>query len=118
MSPARTGRIRGISDGVKHIYVLILGLALMQYHRRWGDLDEHGRGPMPKLLRSSESRGCGATIQLDRGEVVFVSIAQVGVLVRNVDRSGGFFKTLMSNFLGAKLYMKAASIGMRRQPRR
>ena len=35
---------------------------------------------------------------------VFVSIAQVGVLVRHVDRSGGFFKTLMSNFLGAKLY--------------
>jgi hypothetical protein len=59
---------------------------------------------MPKLLRSSETMGCGATIQLDSGEVVFVSIAQVGVLVRRLDRSGGFFKMLMSNFLGAKLH--------------
>jgi hypothetical protein len=59
---------------------------------------------MPKLLRSSESMGCGATIQLDNGEVVYVSIAQVGVLVRHWNRSGGFFKSLMSSFFGAKLY--------------
>jgi len=37
---------------------------------------------MPKLLRSSETVGCGATIELDNGEVVYVSIAQTGVLVR------------------------------------
>jgi hypothetical protein len=59
---------------------------------------------MPKLLRSSETMGCGATIQLDNGEVVYVSIAQVGVLVRHWDSSGSFFKSLMSNFFGAKLY--------------
>jgi hypothetical protein len=59
---------------------------------------------MPKLLRSSETMGCGATIKLDSGEVVYVSIAQVGVLVRKSDMSGGLIKTLMSNFFGAKLY--------------
>jgi hypothetical protein len=59
---------------------------------------------MPKLLRSSETMGCGATIKLDSGEVVYVSIAQVGVLVRHWDMSGGFFKTLLSNYFGAKLY--------------
>lgn len=59
---------------------------------------------MPTLLRSSETNGCGATIKLANGEVVYVSIAQVGVLVRRMDMSGGFFKTLVSNFFGAKLY--------------
>jgi hypothetical protein len=59
---------------------------------------------MPTLLRSSESMGCGATIKLDSGEAVYVSIAQVGVVVRHWDMSGGFFKTLMSNYFGAKLY--------------
>jgi hypothetical protein len=59
---------------------------------------------MPTLLRSSETKGCGATIKLDSGEVVIVSIARVGVLVRHWDMSGGFFKTLISNFTGAKLY--------------
>ena len=38
---------------------------------------------MTKLLRSSETAGCGATIELDNGEVVYVSIAQTGVLVRS-----------------------------------
>lgn len=59
---------------------------------------------MPKLLRSSETMGCGATIKLDSGEVVYVSIARVGVLVRHWDMSGGFFKTFINNFTGAKLY--------------
>src|SRR6185312_15357259 len=59
---------------------------------------------MPKLLRSSEIAGCGATIKLDNGEVIYVSIAQVGVLVRHWDMSGGLFRTLMNNFFGAKLY--------------
>jgi hypothetical protein len=59
---------------------------------------------MPKLLRSSETSGCGATIRLDSGEVVYVSIARAGVLVRHWDMSGGFFKTFIGNFTGAKLY--------------
>jgi hypothetical protein len=63
---------------------------------------------MPTLLRSSETNGCGATIKLDNGEVVYVSIAHVGVLVRRMDMSGGFFKTLMSNFFGAKLYNESS----------
>ena len=59
---------------------------------------------MPKLLRSSETRGCGATIELDDHEVVCVSIAQVGVLVRKWDMGGGLIKILWSNFFGPKLY--------------
>lgn len=59
---------------------------------------------MPKLLRSSETAGCGATIKLDSGEVVYVSIAQIGVLVRHWDTSGGFVKTILSNIFGPKLY--------------
>jgi hypothetical protein len=59
---------------------------------------------MPTLVRSSETLGCGATIKLDSGEVVYVSIAQIGVLVRHVDMSGGFFRSVLSNLLGAKLY--------------
>jgi hypothetical protein len=59
---------------------------------------------MPKLLRSSETAGCGATIQLDSNEVVYVSIAQVGVLVRLWDMKGGIIKSLLNNFFGPKLY--------------
>lgn len=59
---------------------------------------------MPKLLRSSETAGCGATIKLDNGEVVYVSIAKIGVLVRHWGTSGGLIKTLLNNFLGPKLY--------------
>jgi hypothetical protein len=59
---------------------------------------------MPKLLRSSETAGCGATIELDNGEVVYVSIAQIGVLVRFWDTKGGLIKTLLNNFFGPRLY--------------
>jgi hypothetical protein len=59
---------------------------------------------MPTLLRSSETAGCGATIQLDSAEVVFVSIAQTGVLVRLIDLRGGIIRNLMSNWLGPTLY--------------
>jgi hypothetical protein len=59
---------------------------------------------MPKLLRSSETFGCGATIELDNAEVVFVSIAQTGVLVRSITWGGGLIKKLMSNFTGPTLY--------------
>ena len=37
---------------------------------------------MPRLVRWSETSGCGATIELDSKETVSVSIAQTGVLVR------------------------------------
>ena len=63
---------------------------------------------MPKLLRSSETAGCGATIELDNREVVYVSIAQVGVLVRKWDMSGGQIKTLLSNLFGPKLYNESS----------
>jgi hypothetical protein len=59
---------------------------------------------MPKLLRSSETAGCGATIELDNSEVVFVSIAQTGVLVRLINLKGGPIRNLMSNWLGPTLY--------------
>jgi hypothetical protein len=59
---------------------------------------------MPKLLRSSETAGCGATIELDSKEVVYVSIAQSGVIVRLWDMHGGFFKSFMTNFTGPLLY--------------
>lgn len=63
---------------------------------------------MPKLLRSSETASYGATIELDNGEVVYVSIAQIGVLVRKWDMSGGLIKTLLSNFFGPKLYTESS----------
>jgi hypothetical protein len=63
---------------------------------------------MPKLLRSSETMGCGATIELNSTEVVYVSIAQVGVLVRFWDMKGGFIKTLMNNWFGPKLYNESS----------
>ncbi|MGO9389247.1 hypothetical protein [Rhodoblastus sp.] len=59
---------------------------------------------MPKLLRSSETAGCGATIELDSKEVVYVSIAQSGVIVRLWDMHGGFFKSFITNFTGHLLY--------------
>ncbi len=62
---------------------------------------------MPKLLFSTETHGCGATIKLDSGEVVYVSIAQMGVLVRLMDLSGGLIRKLISNFFGAKLYSES-----------
>lgn len=56
---------------------------------------------MPKLLYSSETVGCGATIQLDSGETCLVSVAQTGVLVKC--RRGRFGQLLVSMF-GAELY--------------
>ena len=56
---------------------------------------------------SSETVGCGATIELDNGEVVYVSIAQTGVLVRR-GMNGGLIKSLLSNFFGPKLYNESS----------
>ncbi len=63
---------------------------------------------MPKLLRSSETVGCGATIELDNGEVVYVSIAQTVVLARRWDMNGGLIKSLLRNFFGPKLYHESS----------
>jgi len=62
---------------------------------------------MPELVWFSERAGCGATIKLDNKEVVSVSIAMTGVLVRKLD-SGGFVKSMMSNFFGPKLYNESS----------
>jgi hypothetical protein len=59
---------------------------------------------MPKLLHSSETVGCGATIQLDSGEVVFVSVAQTGVLVRLIKSTNSVLRVLVGNFFGPILY--------------
>lgn len=59
---------------------------------------------MPKLLRASETSGCGATIELDNKEILFVSVAQAGVLVRRIDVKRGVIKALLSNFFGPNLY--------------
>jgi hypothetical protein len=75
---------------------------------------------MPKLLRSSDTmvglgadwkptlavvlRGCGATIELDSTEVVYVAMAKGRVLVRFWDMKGGFIKSTINNFSGPKLY--------------
>jgi hypothetical protein len=61
---------------------------------------------MPRLLRSSETWGCGATIELDTGEVISVSLAR-SVMVTLAWRKGdGFLKTLFSGY-GQKLYFEA-----------
>lgn len=58
---------------------------------------------MAILLQWSETIAVGATIKLDNGDVVYVSIAGARVLVRQWDLSG-LLSTLMSRFLGRKLY--------------
>ncbi len=52
---------------------------------------------MPKLIFSSETMGCGATIRLDSGEEIMVSIAKVSVRVRST-------KGFLGSFFGATLY--------------
>jgi len=59
---------------------------------------------MPTLLRSSETVGCGATIKLDSKEVVVISIAQTGVLVRSIVVGKGLIRFFLSSFFGPKLY--------------
>jgi hypothetical protein len=57
---------------------------------------------MPRLLFSSEKAGCGATIELDSGEMCLISVAQSGVWVRSYrkGRMGG----LLGSFFGPILY--------------
>ena len=58
---------------------------------------------MPTLLQWSETTGCGATIKLDNGDVVHVSVTRRRVLVRQWDVST-LWRTLTSNLFGPKLY--------------
>src|SRR5262249_54296241 len=63
---------------------------------------------MPKLLHWSETIGCGATIKLDNGDEVIVSIALTGVLVRlQARKEDGYLKRLVGDVMGPKLYNEA-----------
>ncbi|MGD1088786.1 MAG: hypothetical protein ABR955_08695, partial [Verrucomicrobiota bacterium] len=56
---------------------------------------------MPKLLYSTETHGCGATIKLDNQETCMVSCARSSVLVKSYQ---GRFGQFWINFFGAVLY--------------
>lgn len=58
---------------------------------------------MPTLLQWSETTGCGATIKLDGGDVVYVSVAGSRVTVRQWNLSSPM-NVLISRFFGPKLY--------------
>ena len=64
---------------------------------------------MPKLLRFSETSSYGAAIEVYNGGVVYVSIAQVGVLVRLWNMKEGLFTILMSNYFGPRLYSESSA---------
>lgn len=57
---------------------------------------------MPKLVYSSETRGCGATIQLDNDDICMISIARTGVLVRTY--RPGFINRVIGSLWGATLF--------------
>jgi hypothetical protein len=59
---------------------------------------------MARLLYSSETRGCGATIELDSAEGVLVSIDKSEALVRQVNTRGGLFKSITSTWSGRAFY--------------
>jgi hypothetical protein len=58
---------------------------------------------MPMLLQWSETIECGATIKLDSGEIVHVSVGRWRVTVRQWDLSS-FAKMVASRFFGPTLY--------------
>jgi hypothetical protein len=67
---------------------------------------------MPKLIYSSETLGCGATIELDSREICLVSVAQTGVLVRTY-RKGRLFASFFGSILfNEKNVYKAAQTGL------
>ena len=57
---------------------------------------------MSTLIYSSETLGCGATIQLASGDFCIVSVAQSGVLVRSYSK--GFLGRLLGSFFGPILF--------------
>ncbi len=56
---------------------------------------------MTKLLHSSETIGCGATLELDSKETCLISVARTGVLVKGYR---GRFGRFWIGFFGATLY--------------
>ena len=58
---------------------------------------------MPTLLQWSESTGCGATVKLDNGDVVHVSIGFARVTVRQWNLCS-LVNAVASRFFGPKLY--------------
>jgi hypothetical protein len=58
---------------------------------------------MPMLLQWSETTGCGATIKLDNGDVVYISVAGSRVTVR-LWNLRNLPNVLFSRFFGPKLY--------------
>ncbi|MGP0059165.1 MAG: hypothetical protein ACLPID_07755 [Beijerinckiaceae bacterium] len=61
---------------------------------------------MPKLVYSSETVGCGATIELDSTEICIISVAQSGVLVRSHKKQSQkwILGRLLGSFYGSKIY--------------
>jgi hypothetical protein len=62
-----------------------------------------GEAALPRLTYSSETVGCGATIELDSGEVIVVSIARSVMVNLKHRKADGFLKRLFSGS-GQKLY--------------
>jgi hypothetical protein len=60
---------------------------------------------MPRLAYSSETKGCGATIELDTGEVIIVSIARSVMVTLAYRKQDGLLKRLFSGY-GRKLYFE------------
>ena len=58
---------------------------------------------MPRLTYSSETIGCGATIELDSGEVIVVSVARSVMVTLKHRKGDGFLKRLFSGS-GQRLY--------------
>jgi hypothetical protein len=58
---------------------------------------------MPRLIRSTETMGCGATIELDTGEVISVSIARSVLVTLAWRKQDGFLKRLFTGY-GQNLY--------------
>jgi hypothetical protein len=62
---------------------------------------------MPKLLRATEIAGYGATIELDNGDVISVSIARSVLVTLAWRKQDGVLKRLFGSFVGQKLYNEA-----------
>lgn len=57
---------------------------------------------MPKLIGVNEKSSCFATIQLDNGDICFISVARTGVLVKTY--RPGLWNALVGAFFGTVLY--------------
>jgi hypothetical protein len=59
---------------------------------------------MPKLLRATEIAGYSATIELDNGDVISVSIARSVLVTLAWRKRDGVLKRVFGSFYGQKLY--------------